>query len=824
MKISCNWLHDYIHCDLSPARIAEILTSIGLEVEAIEQTEKVKGGLAGLVVAEVLTCTDHPDSDHLHVTTVDAGSVAEGPLQVVCGAPNVAAGQKVILATVGTTLYSPDGTEFKIKKSKIRGVESFGMICAEDEIGVGASHDGIIVLKDTQAAFANGTPAIEAFRAEAAGDTTFEIGLTPNRIDGASHYGVARDLAAWLRANGTAATAALPSIEAFQASAAAPKVRIENDAAAPRYMGVTMRGIKIAPSPEWLQERLLAVGLNPKNNVVDITNYVMFECGQPLHAFDLGKVGGAEIVVKNCPEGTPFVTLDGTERKLSSEDLMICSATRPMCLAGVFGGLDSGVSDTTTDIFIESAYFNPVSVRKSARRHGLNTDSSFRFERGADPDMAPYALKRAALLIAELAGGEISSSVFDHYPVRIEPYVFEVSYDRINRLIGKEIPEPTVKAILEGLEIGISHEGHAGFTATVPPYRVDVTREADVIEEILRIYGFNNIDDPAYIKNTMTQGVPPTTDRLVGMISELLVSNGATEIMSNSLTQASYYEGLLSYPAGNCVRILNPLSNELNVMRQTLLFGMLEAMQLNTNHRRGDLRLFEVGNCYRFDPAKQGEGLKPYGERQMLAFAATGLETQPIWQSPKPKSSDFFTVKSAAERILVRLGLNPYEGQWDTLESDLYGEAVGYTMRGKQLFELGTVSKKITAAFDLKNPVYYMEMNVEHLAAFAATVKVRVEELSKFPLVHRDLALLVDKGVTFTRLREASSKAGKKMLKSVSLFDVYEGDRLPQGKKSYALSFVIEDRTKTLTDPEIEAIMGQIAAALEKAGATVRTA
>lgn len=832
MKISYNWLKDYIKTDLTAEKAAEILTAAGLEIEGIEKVESIRGGLAGLVVAEVLTCTDHPDSDHLHITTVSVGDGAE-PLQVVCGAPNVAAGQKVILAQIGTTLY-PSGEEegFKIKKSKIRGVESMGMLCAEDEIGVGTAHDGIIVLDSAVRA---GTPAAEVYDLQ--DDYVFEVGLTPNRIDAASHYGVARDLAAYLTANGAATAARLADVSEFgadDATALPVAVVVEDPAGAPRYMGVTVKGVKVGPSPDWLQQKLRAIGMNPKNNVVDITNFVMHECGQPLHAFDMGKVGGHRIIVRRAVEGEPFVTLDGVERKLSGEDLVICDDKRPMCLAGVSGGMDSGVTDATTDIFIEAAYFDPVSVRKSARRHGLNTDSSFRFERGTDPEMGAYAVRRAALLVKELAGGMVSSDVVDIYPEKIGPFEFSINLGRINRLIGTDIPVATAKAILTGLEIEIRGEsaeenGDTVLEIAVPAYRVDVQREADVAEEILRIYGFNNVPNPHFIKNVITYGNRKTSDKLIDAASDLLAGLGCVEIMSNSLTKGAYYEGLMSYKAENCVRILNPLSNELNVMRQTLLFNALEAVALNVNRRNGDLRLFEFGNCYFYSPAvaaaEEAKGtLKPYREERRLAITVTGLERQPNWNRPKPEMSDFFTVKCLAEQLLQRFGVNIYEGYYDTLESDLYSEAVSYTIRGKQLFEMGVVSGKLARnAFDLKQPVYYLEMNVAQLQRVADTVRVQAAELSKYPEVKRDLALLVDKNVTFSQLREAASKAERKLLKSVGLFDVYEGDKLPEGKKSYALNFVIEDTAKTLTDTEIERIMGNISAALAKAtGAQVR--
>ena len=819
MKISYNWLKDYIPVDLPVEKVAEYLTDEGLEVESVEKIESVRGGLAGLVVAEVLTCERHADSDHLHVTTVTTG---EGePLQVVCGAPNVAAGQKVVLAPVGTTLY-PKGSdeEFKIKKSKIRGVESHGMLCAADEIGVGTSHEGIIVLP---ADAAPGTPVREIF--EIKDEAVLEIGLTPNRIDASSHYGVARDLAAYLSIRGESIEASLPDVGDFRPddNSMPAKVRVEDPAGAPRYMGITVRGVTAAPSPEWMQNYLRAIGINPKNNLVDITNFVMHECGQPLHAFDFDKIDGGEVIVRRCPEGTPFTTLDGVERKLSADDLMICSATRPMCIAGVFGGLDSGVSDDTKNIFIESAYFNAVSIRKSARRHGLNTDSSFRFERGTDPGMPLYALKRAAMLMKELAEGEISSDIVDLYPEPVGPFRFDISYRNINKLIGKEIPPQTVKEILAGLEIKVEDEKDGTLSIAVPPYRVDVQREADVVEDILRIYGFNNVENPHYIKNVITYGNRQTTERLVEAISGMLSSMGMTEIMSNSLTRSAYYDELPSFAQDGFVRILNPLSNDLNVMRRTLLFNALEAVQLNSNRRNSDLKLYEIGKTYDYDPSKKSEGgLKPYEECQKLAITITGADSQPSW-NVKSAPSDFFTLKYFVEMLFERFGLNIYEGRMESYSGDLFGEGITYSMRGSSLLEMGTVSRKILSKFDLKAPVCYLELDVVRLQKIINTVKVRAAELSRFQPVKRDLALLVDGNVTFDKLREVASKAEKKQLKNVTLFDVYQGDKLPAGKKSYALSFIIEDQSKTLTDSEIDVIMSTITSALEKAGATVRS-
>ena len=594
MNISFNWLKNYINLPLSAEQTAEVLTSIGLEVEGLHKIETIRGGLAGVVVGKVLTCTEHPDSDHLHITTVDVG--ADAPLQIVCGAANCREGLKVMCATVGSVLYPNGGEEeFKIKRSKIRGVESLGMLCAEDELGIGCDHAGIIELPESAVI---GTPAKEYYDIQ--DDYLIEIGLTPNRADAASHIGVARDLVAYLKSQGHDIKLQLPSVEDFAIDChdLSIDVKVENSAACPRYAGITVTGCKIAPSPDWMQNALRAAGINPKNNLVDITNYILFELGQPLHAFDASKIDGKQIVVKCCDEGTKFITLDGTERTLTAADLMICSATEPMCIAGVFGGLKSGVSDETTDIFIESAYFNPVSVRKTAKRFGLNTDSSFRFERGIDPNMQVYALKRAALLFKELAGGRISSEIIDICPVKAEPFRFEFSLERAKRLIGKDIPDATIRTILAALEVEIESEKDGVLAVAVPPYRVDVQREADLIEDVLRIYGYNNVEIPSHVNSTLSYIQKPDKTRLVNLVSDMLTARGYTEIMSNSLTKAAYYECCKSYPVEQCVKIMNPLSADLSVMRQSLIFNAMEAVQLNANHRNGDLKLYEFGNCY----------------------------------------------------------------------------------------------------------------------------------------------------------------------------------------------------------------------------------
>lgn len=818
MTISYNWLKEYLDTNIEAAKAAEILTAAGLEIESIEHVESIKGGLSGLVVGHVLECEKHPDADKLKVTKVDVGDVT--PLQIVCGAPNVEVGQYVIVATVGAKLY-PTGAEepFAIKRSKIRGIESLGMICAEDEIGIGTSHDGIIVLEKE---FVPGCAASEVFNM--AGDTVFEVGLTPNRVDAASHYGVARDLAASLSLVDNKDTKALlPSTKAFNEGSIKTKVEVKNHQAAPRYMGVEMDGIKIAPSPEWLQSKLRSIGINPKNNVVDITNFVLHECGEPMHAFDMDKVEGGEIIVRTVEDGTKFTTLDGVERTLAADDLMICSASRPMCLAGVFGGLDSGVSDTTTRVFIESAYFNPIYVRRSAKRHGLSTDSSWRFERGADPEMLPYALKRCALLISELAGGKIVGEVVDIYPEPIKPFEVKIDLDRINKLIGKEIPDSIYDTILRSLEIEILTKNESQWTLSVPTYRVDIQREADIAEEILRIYGFNKIENPPFIKNVLTVGNRQTTDKLVGVVSNMLSSLGLSEIMSNSLTRSSYYQNFTQLSLDRSVKILNPLSNELDVMRQTLLFNMLEAISLNSNRRKSDLKLFEVGNCYFFDQNENANSVEAYRQEQHIAIGVTGRWTNGNWNE-KSEVSDFFNIKELVEKIFDRFGLNFSEGVLEETSNELLDSiSVQYTIRGGKLFDIGQVSTSILQKFDIKAPVYFVEMNVEKLQKLVNSVKVKAAELSKFQPISRDLALLVDENVTFEDLRKAAIKAEKKMLKNVSLFDVYVGDKLPVGKKSYALNFIIEDTTKTLNDIEIDKIMVAITQSLEKLGATLRS-
>lgn len=820
MKISLNWLKSYIDTSLKAEEIANILTHIGLEVEGMEQIESIRGGLEGLVIGKVLTCEQHPNADKLHVTTVDLGQ--DEPLQIVCGAPNVAAGKKVVVATINTMLYPTGEAEgFKIKKSKIRGVESFGMLCAEDEIGIGTDHAGIILLpEDTPV----GIPAREYYQIE--DDYLLEIGLTANRADAMSHYGVARDLAVYLQSHDMPYKLNLPDVSAFQAGSVTDKsvqVEVLNHEAAPRYMGLTITGVKVAESPDWLKTRLRSIGLNPHNNVVDITNFILHEIGQPLHAFDANKIKGRKIVVRTCPEGTPFVTLDGVERKLSERDLMICDEEKPMCLAGVFGGLNSGVTEETTEVFLESAYFNPVWIRKSAKRHGLSTDASFRYERGIDPNIAPYALKRAALLVTELAGGQISSPVTDIYPEPIQPFHFEISLDRVKRLIGKNIPDETIRKIIAALDVKIEQEEGETLHVAVPAYRVDVQREADLVEDILRIYGYNNVEIPQAVHSTLSYAPHPDREKVTNLVADLLTANGFNEIMSNSLTKAAYYDDLKAYKAENCVRIINPLSSDLSVMRQTLLFNALEAVELNTNRRNSDLKLYEFGNCYWYNPDKASEGgLAPYSEQNHLSILITGADHALSWNT-KAQPTSFYTLKAMVEKLFNRIGIDLNSAVMESLQSDLYREAVTYKINGKQIVEMGIVSKKIRSKFDIKADVYYLEMNFDAFLKLTKNHKVTVEELSKFPEVRRDLALLVDTQVTFSQLREIAFSVEKKLLKNVTLFDVYEGDKLPAGKKSYALNFVLEDTTKTLTDQVIDRVMSNLIREFERrAGAQIR--
>ena len=815
MNISYNWLKKYLDFDLTPEEVAAALTSIGLETGGVEEVESIRGGLRGIVVGKVLTCIDHPNSDHLHITTVDLGY--SEPTQIVCGAPNVAAGQSVIVATVGTTLYGPEGEEFQIKKSKIRGVESFGMICAEDEIGVGASHDGIIVLSEP--APAPGTPAAEHYGLTS--DYVIEVDLTPNRIDAASHYGVARDLAAWLDTHSSHSTLTRPSVEAFAIDRpeGGVTVTVDNTDACPRYCGVTVTGVKVAESPSWLKDALSTIGLRPINNIVDITNYLLHGMGQPLHCFDVDKIKGGCIIVRNAREGAKFTTLDGVEHTLDSRDLMICNEEEPMCIAGVFGGLDSGVTEATTSVFLESAYFNPTSVRKTARRHGLNTDSSFRFERGVDPNGCRYILHLAALMVKELAGGEITGPETDLYPRVIEPARVTLSFDYVTSLIGKEIPTDVVLSILRSLEMEILEVTDKEVTMLVPTYRVDVTRPCDVVEDILRIYGYNNIEISAHVNSSLSyESREDKQDRLRRIISEQLCGEGFNEILNNSLTREAYYTPLEQMPASACVKLLNPLSNDLNVMRQTLLFGGLESLAHNINRREPDLAFFEFGNVYtyRAEAANADSSLAPYSQGSRLALWMTGLLRQPSWARPAVEAT-FYDLRAAVDNILTRMGITARELKFTPSTCELYAAGLDIASRsGKPLGSLGILAKSILATADIKQPVLYAELDWAALTDLAIRRSVTYTALPKAMAVKRDLALLLDKAVTLEKVQEVVRQAERKLLRDVTLFDVYEGANLPEGKKSYAISLTLRDDEKTLNDKQIDAVMTKIISALTK--------
>ena len=820
MNISYNWLKEYINIDVEPAELAKILTSIGLETGGVEEVQTIKGGLEGLVVGKVLTCVDHENSDHLHVTTVDVGG--EAPLQIVCGAPNVAAGQKVVVATVGTKLYSGD-EEFTIKRSKIRGVESHGMICAEDEIGVGASHEGIIVLPDEVPV---GTLAKDYYNVKS--DYVLEVDITPNRADAISHYGVARDVAAYFSIRNKEIRVRKPSVDAFRVDEpqAPVRVTVDNTQACPRYSAVTIEGVTIGESPAWLQERLHAIGVRSINNVVDVANYVMFEMGQALHTFDADKITTGEVRVKNLPEGTPFITLDGVERKLSADDLMICDGDTPMCLAGVFGGLESGISHTTRNVFLESAYFNPVSIRKTARRHGLNTDASFRYERGCDPDNTVYVLKRAALLIQQVAGGRVCGDIIDVYPQPVAPFDVLVSLDKIYKLIGKEIGQDTVETLFTALEMKVTGKTDDGvYSLQVPPYRVDVQRDVDVIEDLLRLYGYNNVELSDRLQSNLSYSPKPDSARLQRLVSEQLTAQGFNEIMNNSLTKSAYYEGLVSFPEARCVRIMNPLSSDLNVMRQTLLFGGLESLARNINHKRGDLKFYEFGNCYFYHRDKRSDdnALKAYSEEFHLGLWLTGNKHAQSWAVPEAKTT-VFELKAYVENILCRLGIDRHKLVCGDYADDLLGEALTlYTRTGKPLGVLGIVSPKLRKRMDIDTEVYYADLHWGNLLAETKTHKVQFHDIAKYPEVKRDLALLLDRDVRFADIEKIARDSERNLLRDVYLFDVYEGKNLEAGKKSYAVSFVLQDANKTLTDKQIEAIMKKIQTNLEtKLGAKLR--
>ncbi|MEJ7693060.1 phenylalanine--tRNA ligase subunit beta [Daejeonella sp.] len=798
MKISYKWLQQFIQTDKTPEELSLILTNIGLEVESLEKVQGVPGGLEGLVIGFVKECGQHPNADRLKVTKVDVGGSED--LQIVCGATNVAAGQKVVVATVNTTVHPVSGEPFKINKSKIRGEVSEGMICAEDEIGLGNDHEGIMVL-DADAKI--GSAAKAYFNLE--DDFVFEIGLTPNRADAASHLGVARDLAAFLQI-----PVKMPDVSAFTVKDQSLNipVTVEDDEACPRYSSVTLSGIKVDQSPDWLKEKLNAIGIRPINNVVDATNYILHDLGQPLHAFDADAIKGNKVIVKTCPDNTVFKTLDETDRKLSADDLMICNTEDPMCIAGVFGGISSGVQSSTTRIFLESAWFNAVSVRKTSKRHGLKTDASFRFERGTDPEMTVLALKKAALLITELGGGYISSDVSDIYPVPAKPFNIEISFKNVKRLIGKEISPEEVRSTLTGLGISIISENGGGMSLQVPAYKVDVTREVDIIEEILRIHGYNNIEIPTQIKASLNYTAKPDKEILQNQIADMLTGNGFLEILSNSLTKLSY-----SSQPEQAVKILNPLSNDLDVMRQSLLFSGLEAISYNQNRRNPDLKLYEFGKVY----SLSGEG---YQENQRLCIFITGANEGENWGA-KSAQAGFYNLKSAVDLIISRLNVKGLISN-ETSDSN-YSSGIVYRKGEKSLVEFGSVSKASLKKLDISGEVFYADFDWDLVVRSVRNNKISYKEVSKFPSVRRDLSMLLNKDVSFDQLKQIALKTEKGLLKEVHVFDVYVGDKLPAGKKSYALSFLLQDEEKTLADKQIEAIMQKLILNFEKqAGAEIR--
>ena len=801
MKISYNWLKQFIKTDWTPEQTSELLTDLGLEVEGVDVYQSVKGGLEGIVVGEVLTCVKHPNADKLKVTTVDVGG--DSHLQIVCGAPNVATGQKVPVATIGTTLYTEEGESWSIKKGKIRGEESFGMICAEDELGIGKSHDGILVLDDK---IKIGTLAADIFDIE--NDQVFEIGLTPNRSDAMSHLGTARDLKAGLIQKDINLELITPSVSAFHVDNRTLKIDVNviNKDLAPRYCGVTISGLKVAESPAWLQHRLNAIGLSPINNIVDATNYVLHELGQPLHAFDTVKMSGNKVEVKTLKAGTKFVTLDGLERELHEDDLMICDAEKPMCIAGVFGGIDSGVTENTSSIFLESAYFNPVSIRKTAKRHALNTDASFRFERGIDPNITEYALKRAALLIQEIAGGEITSDIIDVYPNKIKDFEVRLSFENAKKLIGEEIPKEIIKRILTSLDIKVNNVTEAGLGLTVPAYRNDVQREADIIEEILRVYGYNNIKTTEKLNASISNTSRFEDYKIQNVIGNQLAAQGFFEILSNSLTTPNYVALSEQLKEEHSITILNPLSNDLSVLRQSLLFSGLEAVSFNINRKRSDLKLFEFGKTY------HGFGDKRE-EFKHLSILVTGNQNSENWHSPS-KKSDFFLVKGLIISILERLGISRFKES--PISNDLFAEGLTLGLGKNKLVDFGLIKKPVLKHFDISQEVVFADFNWDAILDVLKRNNIKFKSLPKYPEVRRDFALLLDDNVSFNTIYNISKKTEKQLLKDVNLFDVYQGGNLPKGKKSYAVSFTLQDENKTLTDKQIDKIMSKLQTNFEK--------
>lgn len=820
MEISYKWLKEYVDFDLTPQETADVLTSCGLEVDSLEEVQTIKGGLKGLYVGKVLTCEMHPNSDHLHITTVDLGKGE--PQQIVCGAPNVAAGQKVIVADLGCVLYDGD-KEFVIKKSKLRGVESNGMICAEDEIGVGTSHDGIIVLPEDAPV---GQPAAEYYHLES--DWVIEIDITANRSDALSHWGVARDLYAWLKRNGYNTSLHRPDCSEFTVdNTNLPiDVEIENTEACKRYACVSITGCEVKESPEWLQDKLKVIGLRPINNIVDITNYVMMAYGQPMHCFDADMVKGNKIVVRTQPEGTKFVTLDGEEHTLGEHDLSICNAEEPMCIAGIFGGKGSGTYDTTTNVVLESAYFHPTWIRKSARRHGLSTDASYRFERGIDPNGIIYALKQAAILCKQLAGGKVSMEIKDVYPTPIADARVQLDYEYVDRLIGKKIGNDMIRSIVESLEMKVVSATDTGLELDVPAYRVDVQRPCDVVEDILRIYGYNNVEIPTQLKSSLTiLGDEDKAYHHQNVISEQLVGCGFREILNNSLTKTAYYTELNHYTEDTTVKVMNPLSSDLGVMRQTLLFGGLESICRNVNHKMPNLRFFEFGNCYHFSPEKNNDEdpIKAYTEEMHLGMWLTGKRVEGSW-AHADEQSNFYELKAYVMNIFTRLGVTPGIVVAEKSDNNVFGKALALKARsGKLLCEMGTVSHKLLKKMDIDQDVFYADINWNNIMRAIKKNETLYHDISKFPSVSRDLALLIDKSVEFEQIEQIARQTEKKLLKSVELFDVYEGKNLPEGKKSYAVNFILQDETKTLNDKQIEAIMTKLINNLkQKLGAELR--
>ena len=806
MKISYNWLKQFIKIDLKSEETAAMLTDLGLEVEIVENYQSVKGGLVGVVVGHVISCEKHPDADRLNITKVDLGDGI--PVQIVCGASNVAVGQKVPVATIGTKLIDKDGNEFEIKKGKIRGQESHGMICAEDELGLGTSHDGIMILDNNLKA---GTSAATVFKIE--NDEVFEIGLTPNRADAMSHMGVARDLRAGLLQKNINIELITPSVSNFRIDKRTLKIDVDvkDSKLVPRYCGVTLTGITVKSSPEWLQNRLKAIGINPKNNIIDITNYVLHEIGQPLHAFDASKING-KIIVKTLPAGTKFTTLDDVERTLHEEDLMICDEKGPLCLAGIFGGKNSGVTESTNSIFLESAYFNPVCIRKSAKRHGLNTDASFRFERGIDSTITQYALKRAAMLIIEIAGGEITSDIVDIYPKKLEDFPVFLNFEKTAKLIGQELPKETIKKILASLDIKVNSVSDAGLGLIIPSYRVDVQREVDVIEEILRVYGYNNINFTKKLNATVANSARTEDYKVQNIVAMQLNSLGFHEMMANSLTSPDYIQLSEMLKEEFNVMMLNPLSNDLSALRQSLLFSGLEAVSYNINRKNSDLKLFEFGKTYHKLPSG-------YDEPKHLSLFITGNGSPKSW-SNNQRLSDFFIFKGYVNSILSRLGIQKTQNK--PVESDVFAEGIAVASGNDTLVEFGTVKKTILKHFDIKQDVFYADFNWNLILKLLSN-KIKFTDIPKYPEVKRDLSLLLDTVIAFETIYTIARQTEKNLLKNIDLFDVYEGKNLPEGKKSYAISFTIQDSSKTLTDSQIDKIMSKLQSNFEtELGASLR--